>query len=281
MPEQQPLQCCVTQCDRQLDQTYWNTQYDQQTTGWDIGYASGPLVHIINQLSDKNCRILIPGAGNAYEADYLLENGFTDITIVDIAPIVVTNLQKKYAQHPQIKVICQDFFILNDTFDVILEQTFFCALVPQWRPRYVFQMHRLLRKDGLLTGVLFNRMFEQGPPFGGHTEAYVDLFGGAFTMQYIEPCTYSIAPRAGAEVLFACTKNDDVVNLYAFDGITCSGCSADVCQLLSSIPDVIQAHISVDFKELLIVSRVMIPIEVLQHKLSAEPKYQLRLLRLC
>jgi hypothetical protein len=44
-------------------------------TGWDLGQVSPPLKAYIDQLTDKNLRILIPGCGNSYEAEYLLEKG--------------------------------------------------------------------------------------------------------------------------------------------------------------------------------------------------------------
>ena len=51
-----------------LDRAYWNNRYKEKRTGWDIGYASTPLVKYFKRLTDKVTRILIPGCGNAYEA---------------------------------------------------------------------------------------------------------------------------------------------------------------------------------------------------------------------
>ncbi|NND09122.1 MAG: hypothetical protein HKN87_22350 [Saprospiraceae bacterium] len=39
----------------------------------------------------------------------------------------------------------QDFFALDDTFDVILEHTFFCAQHPSQRHRYVTHMFNMLQ----------------------------------------------------------------------------------------------------------------------------------------
>ncbi len=54
-----------------LDKTYWKYRYQQKQTGWDIGFASTPLVTYFDHLNDKDIKILIPGCGNAYEAEYL------------------------------------------------------------------------------------------------------------------------------------------------------------------------------------------------------------------
>ena len=51
---------------------------------------------------------------------------------------------------------------------VILEQTFFCALDPALRDRYVAHMEQLLAPGGKLVGVLFNDTLNADrPPFGG------------------------------------------------------------------------------------------------------------------
>ena len=55
-------------------------------TGWDIGGPSTPLVKYFDQLADKQRKILIPGAGNAYEAEYLWAQGFSNVHVLDIAP---------------------------------------------------------------------------------------------------------------------------------------------------------------------------------------------------
>ena len=54
-----------------LNSNYWQTRYLNAETGWDLGKVSPPLQAYIDQLSSQNLKILIPGAGNAYEAEYL------------------------------------------------------------------------------------------------------------------------------------------------------------------------------------------------------------------
>ena len=79
----------------QFNENYWNNRYLQQQTGWDLQQASLPLKKYIDQLVDKTISILIPGCGNAHEAAYLAQNGFTNITLIDIAPALVATLQQK------------------------------------------------------------------------------------------------------------------------------------------------------------------------------------------
>lgn len=184
-----------------LSQEYWNNRYLQDQTGWDIGTVSTPLKEYIDQLSDKQISILIPGGGNSYEALYLLEQGFTDITVIDLAPAVTEKLKKQTESYQSyIKILTGDFFELTGQYDLILEQTFFCAIDPALREHYVTKMSELLKPKGKLVGVLFNRSFEAGPPFGGSEAEYRALFASTFHQIHIEPCYNSISPRSGSEL---------------------------------------------------------------------------------
>lgn len=189
-----------------LNQDFWNQRYVTQTTGWDLGEACPAFVKYFDQQTNLDLRILIPGAGNAHEVDALLDRGFRHITVVDIAPVLVEKLQEKYKGREQVTIICDDFFNHNGEYDLILEQTFFCALDPSLRSRYVTQMHELLAPNGFIVGVLFNREFEGGPPFGGNAEEYKQLFESYFQFAIFQECTDSAQPRAGTEIFIKLIK---------------------------------------------------------------------------
>lgn len=193
-----------------LDANYWSNRYITGTSGWDLGEVSPPLKNYIDQLSDKNIRVLIPGCGNTYEADYLLKLGFTNVTVIDIAPVLVAQLKEKYQGNPYINIILGDFFKLPGQFDLILEQTFFCALEPSLRKDYVAKMHELLSPGCKLVGLLFNRQFEeQGPPFGGDKNEYVQLFEKDFVFKTFEPAYNSFSKRKDTELFVILLKKAD------------------------------------------------------------------------
>lgn len=190
-----------------LNEQYWNERYATNATGWDLGAVSPPLKAYIDQLADKHLRILIPGCGNTYEAAYLLQQGFTNITVLDIAPLLVAELQQQFAKEPHLKVVEGDFFAHQGEYDLILEQTFFCAIDPALRPAYAQQMHQLLVPGGKLVGVLFNREFEAaGPPFGGTADEYRTYFEPPFEPMVFSPCYNSVTPRAGNELFVVLQK---------------------------------------------------------------------------
>ncbi|MEZ4939625.1 MAG: methyltransferase domain-containing protein [Saprospiraceae bacterium] len=191
----------------------WEKRWQSHQTGWDLGAASPPLTAYADQifLEKRHFRVLMPGCGNGYEAIHLLQNGFSDITMLDIAPSAIAHLEQRLSQtelnwQAKLKLVCTDFFHVEGVFDLILEQTFFCALDPEQRPDYVRKMSDLLAPGGKLAGVLFNRTFEGGPPFGGDTEEYRRLFDPYFELKTLETCYNSAAPRAGSEVFFIFEK---------------------------------------------------------------------------
>ncbi|MEC5166859.1 hypothetical protein RCH18_002608 [Flavobacterium sp. PL11] len=188
------------------DSTYWETQYQNKNTGWDLGMISPAITLYIDSLKDKNSAILIPGCGNTYEAEYLLAQGFTNITVIDISPTLVCSLIKKFSHNASITVILGDYFEHDGVYDFIIEQTFFCALPPALRQKYAQKMNELLTVDGILFGLLFNRQFDLGPPFGGSQKEYQSIFKSKFDILKMELCLYSVAPRAGSELFIELKK---------------------------------------------------------------------------
>lgn len=192
---------------------FWQSRYDNGETGWDIGQVSPPIKayidHLCEQGVDKDSHILIAGAGNAHEAKYLHELGFRQVIVVDFAKQPLANFAAANSTFPSEHLVQADFFALNPSnyqFDYIIEQTFFCAIDPSRRSEYAEQMAKLLKPTGELFGVLFDRDFEGGPPFGGHTSEYRTLLSRYFTIVTLAPCYNSIAPRQGNEVFIRLVK---------------------------------------------------------------------------
>ncbi len=184
-----------------LDQDFWNSRWQTGQTGWDVGSASPPICEYFKKIENTEAGVLIPGCGNAYEAEYLSQQGFKNITILDIAPKAVEKLQEKFRSKADINIRHQDFFHHNGSYDFIIEQTFFCALLPELRPAYVEKVAELSKPGGKLVGVMFNVDFQKaGPPFGGSISEYQDLFQDDFEISILEPCYNSISPRMGTEI---------------------------------------------------------------------------------
>ena len=184
----------------ELNQTYWSNQYQNNQTGWDIGYISTPIKEYIDQLTDKAIKILIPGSGNAYEAAYLHNNSFTNVYVLDFASEPIENLLKKVPGFPKEHIIQEDFFTYKGRYDLIIEQTFFSSILPENRENYVTKIDELLVGKGKLIGLLFNIDFaKRYPPFGGNKCIYKTLFKEKFKLKVLETAYNSIKPRANNE----------------------------------------------------------------------------------
>lgn len=186
--------------------SFWDQRYLNNDTGWDMEKVSPPLKGYIDSLKNKDLKILIPGCGNAYEAEYLLEKNFKNVTLIDFSTVVTNRLKEKYKDKP-IKIVNENFFDHHGNFDLILEQTFFCALDPSLREEYVQKSYQLLNDAGKVAEVFFNKKFTQSePPFIATDEEYKKLFQPFYTFLKFESCDNSIAPRMGYEVLFEFEK---------------------------------------------------------------------------
>jgi len=191
----------------ELTKNYWETKYQTNDIGWDIGNISPPLKAYIDGIKDKNLRILIPGAGNSYEASYLLEKGFKNVTIVDLAEQPLANIIKRCPKFPSNKLINTNYFDFEGQFDLILEQTFFCAIHPTQRKNYVEKSNQLLVDKGEIAGLFFDfPLSPKGPPYGGSYDEYKSLFEDRYTIKTLEPCYNSLKPRANNELFFIFEK---------------------------------------------------------------------------
>ena len=193
-----------------LNAQYWQERWSNQKTGWDIGHPNHGLIAEVKVRFPKTTKILIPGAGRGHEAEALWAAGYLDNYGCDWAPEAFEKLRTSEVLakavpdvvEAQERLIVSDFFALTDSFDLILEQTFFCAINPALRERYVEQAAALLKPVGKWLGILFDCHFPtEGPPFGGDAETYEQLFSKYFEVRHLERFSGSIEPRQGKELL--------------------------------------------------------------------------------
>jgi thiopurine S-methyltransferase len=184
---------------------YWSLRYQKGEIGWDIGYPSTPLRTYIDQLTDKRIFILVPGAGNGYEVEYLFRQGFNHVFMLDISKFPLESFKDRNPDFPTQQLINNDFFDHQGQYDLILEQTFFCSLTPtpENRMAYAEHMAQLLKPTGKLVGLWFDfpltNDFEK-PPFGGDRKEYLDYLSPFFKIRTFERCDNSIPPRNGNEL---------------------------------------------------------------------------------
>ncbi|WP_186756363.1 class I SAM-dependent methyltransferase [Echinicola salinicaeni] len=190
-----------------FDENYWTSRYHLNQTGWDVGEATNPIKQYLDQIANKDVKILIPGAGNAYEAAYAYKKGFKNVHVLDISSLPLEKFAASHPDFPSGQLLHENFFEHKGQYDLIIEQTFFCALNPSLRKNYAIKMAQLLKPKGELRGVLFNVDFgKSGPPFGGDKGEYQKCFEPELRVLKMEKCYNSIKERAGAELFFKAVK---------------------------------------------------------------------------
>ncbi len=182
------------------DAYYWNQHYLEGNTGWDLGGPSPPIQEYFDQIEDKTVSILFPGAGIAHDALALFEKEFFNVFILDFAPEPLNRIKDTHPDFPEDHLLYEDFFSHRGSYDFVVEQTLFCAVDPSLREKYAKTAASLLGSSGKLVGVLFNRDFEGGPPFGGSASEYATYFAPHFRSVEMYDCYNSIEPRQGSEL---------------------------------------------------------------------------------
>ncbi|KAA1246853.1 methyltransferase domain-containing protein [Aquimarina sp. RZ0] len=187
------------------ERLYWTKRYDDNRTGWDIGYISTPIKEYIDQISQKDIRILIPGAGNGYEAEYLFSKGFNNVFVMDISDKPLIAFAERVPNFPNSQLICEDFFAHIGEYDLIIEQTFFCSFLPTKKKRiqYFSQMSTILSSKGKLIGLWFDIPLKddiEKRPFGGNKNLYLSYLQDYFEVIVFEKCYNSIPERKGNEL---------------------------------------------------------------------------------
>lgn len=187
------------------EKAYWTLRYKEKRTGWDIGYPSTPLKDYIDQLENKSIKILIPGAGNAYEAEYLFKKGFKNVDVLDISKSPLNALKSRIPEFPESQLLHTNFFEFSGEYDLILEQTFFCSFEPLEvnRNHYAKKMFELLSTNGRLVGLWFDFPLDKNAknrPFGGTKTDYLKHFNPFFKAKVFDRSYNSISERKDKEL---------------------------------------------------------------------------------
>lgn len=187
----------------------WEKAYREAVTPWDKGYASPPLAQWLRKHSSKvEGKGLVLGCGLGHDVR-LLANYNGQVTGMDISQTAINKARKiNVVNNESYKVA--DFLNLdegyNESFDWVVEHTFFCAISPDSRHRYVKNLVKVLRAKGYFLAVFFlknkSQYSSEGPPYKIEREAVEKYFGKNFDIieSYIPETHYECRPN-GSEYL--------------------------------------------------------------------------------
>ncbi len=190
-----------------LQEDFWDYCYLHNMAGWDIGMLPPAIKDYLDTIPDTHAAILIPACGRAYEAHYLAERGFDNVTILDISAVLIKELKQTFKGKP-VNVLHGDFFNHEGKYDLIIEQAFFCTVPPEGRGRFINHLHGLLNDGGKYAGLFFNESvgYRDRPPFTLDIEGYRALFSEVFEITRLSLCAQSIDSRKEKEIFFEFVK---------------------------------------------------------------------------
>ncbi|MEG1832405.1 MAG: methyltransferase domain-containing protein [Burkholderiaceae bacterium] len=147
---------------------FWDERYRAGVMPWDAGGVPPALDRCLPLALPA--RVLIPGCGRAYEAGWLLAQGF-EVSAIDISAVALEQA-RAVLQEPAAACVRQADFFADDfgaSFDWIYERAFLCALPPRLWTDWAARCAALLRPGGRLAGyfVLADELPapRRGPPF--------------------------------------------------------------------------------------------------------------------
>ncbi|MGZ3713294.1 MAG: methyltransferase domain-containing protein [Bdellovibrionota bacterium] len=198
---------------KDLSESAWNQRYADGNTPWDLAGPTPEFQRLTEEkIFPQKGVALVPGGGQGHDAVLLAKSGL-EVDLVDFAPLAITRaLELAHKESVRIYTYRQDFFALpslpfhRGRYDLMLEYTFFCAIDPGLRARYVETAAALIKPGGLLVGLFFPLSSkEEGPPFVVKREEVEELFRPYFDLK-IETPQRSIKPRDGREFLGIFTR---------------------------------------------------------------------------
>ncbi|MBC8286072.1 MAG: methyltransferase domain-containing protein [Nitrospinae bacterium] len=197
--------------EKEYSQEDWQGHYESNDLGWDLGQVAPPFVKLWQEKKLPSGKVLVPGCGRGHEVVFLSENGF-EVTAIDFSKGAVTYLENALkVRSLSGRVLHQDFFGLDDShdgiYDLVLEQTFFCAISPRLRQDYVLNVARILRPGGTLVGLFYHTDKEGGPPYNTTREDIETHFLEKFEIQQLDKTSLSAEQRKDKEWLGIFQKN--------------------------------------------------------------------------
>tara|TARA_Y100000590_G_C15631930_1_gene981513 strand:+ start:439 stop:1056 length:618 start_codon:yes stop_codon:yes gene_type:complete len=183
---------------------FWDTKYINNEFKWDLGKPTPIFKNWSKSIRNKNIKICIPGCGRGHDVLYLSNLGF-NVYAVDFSKEAINYINRK--SNKKIKTLCVDFFDLNNSynsyFDYILEYTFYCAIDPKNRKKYVSKCYDILKNNGKIIAIMIpiGQPDSSGsPPFNVTENEVVENFSNKFKINKIYKSNLSIKPRENIEL---------------------------------------------------------------------------------
>jgi thiopurine S-methyltransferase len=161
-----------------------DTRFRDGVTPWDAGGVPRRLARWIESKSPS--KILIPGCGTGYEVRLFAERGH-DVLAIDFSAAAVEAARRELGLLSKLVEKANFFEFETESFDLVYERAFLCALPRPLLPDWGRRMAEIVRPGGELAGFFYIDDNERGPPFGITREELDRLLVPAFVLEEDSP----------------------------------------------------------------------------------------------
>ena len=180
----------------------WDKAYKEGVTPWDKGFASPAIAEWLKNNSLDGYGLVL-GCGLGHDVR-LIASYNEQVLGMDISRTAIRKAREIDFVNNESYIVA-DFFNLTEgfsqSFDWVVEHTFFCAITPDLRQSYVENLVNVLKPKGYFLAVFFlndlNQINSVGPPYKIGSEAVEEYFGNYFILleSYIPTSHYECRPE--------------------------------------------------------------------------------------
>jgi SAM-dependent methyltransferase len=193
-----------------LGEDFWTERYKNNEDSWELNQPAPAFADMLPRIKLPRSRILVLGCGSGEDAALFAKEGHF-VTAVDFSEEAILRAQKKFEGVNNLKFVKADVFNLpksfDESFDVIAEHTFYCAVSPEKRNDLIKVWKRCLADGGQLMGVFFAMERKNAPPFGGTEWELRERLKKSFQFLFWGRWHQSIQRRDGKEIFVLAQKN--------------------------------------------------------------------------
>ena len=191
----------------------WDARYRDGEIPWEKGMPHPGLLFFVErhrEIFADAPRLFHAGCGYGRDASYLALF-CSELTALDISEAPIDGAKKLYPEIKNINWHTADLFTWDEPekYDLVWEQSCFCAIPLERRQDYVRSVHALLKPGGLLVAVFFlnpDHPPEEGPPFGVTREELNDFFAENFELLEDSPNPPTYEGRENRETIMVWRK---------------------------------------------------------------------------
>ncbi|EGC31676.1 hypothetical protein DICPUDRAFT_10325, partial [Dictyostelium purpureum] len=136
---------------------YWDRRYkkDPETFDWYQKYSTlKPF--LIEKIKSKDAKILMVGCGNSTLSEEMYNDGYKNLTNIDISSVVIGQCKEKYKESQYPGMVYQvddvlDLSLADEEFDVVIDKGTFDTIMANCSKAIIMceEIFRVLNKKGV------------------------------------------------------------------------------------------------------------------------------------